>query len=188
MRFGSGLFALLLLAATTPLRASEDIELSSLSVDTRGGLFELSMRASIPADDEVRAALAAGATINLRLQAVVDEQHRYWFDERVVDLKLERALSWNALSQRYVLRYDPKETGPDQQQTFATLEEALVTAGAVENWPVVAESRLQPDAAYRISARASLRRGSMPNTLRELTFWTRYWNHRSEWKSWAVPR
>ncbi len=172
-----------------PLRAAEDIEVRSFKVDVHDGKYEINARTSFPVDEEVRTALVAGVTINLRLQAVVDKQHAYWFDERVVDdLKLQRELSWNALSQRYVLRYGSQDTEPDRQQIFATLEEALAAAGVVEHWPVVAESKLDRDSSYRISMRASLRRGRMPSTLRELTFWTRYWNHRSEWQSWVLRR
>lgn len=189
MRFVSGLFVLLLsLLAAAPLRAADDIELHSFSVGERGGKFEFSARAIVPADEEVRSALATGVTISLRLQALVEKKSKYWFDETVLDLKVNRELSWNALSERYVLRYDSREPEGGRQQTFATFEDALAAAGVVENWPIVAGSELDPESTYKFSMRASLRRGRMPSTLRDLTFWTRYWNHRSEWQSWTLLR
>jgi hypothetical protein len=189
MRFVPGVFVLLLsIIAAPPLRASDDIELHSFNVTQRGGKFELSARASVPPDEQVRAALANGVSINLGLQALVEKKSRYWFDETVLDLKLSRELSWNALSDRYVLRYDSREPDGGRQQTFPTFEEALVAAGVVENWAIVAEADLDPDATYKFSMRASLRRGGMPSTLRDLTKWTRYWNHRSEWQSWTLRR
>jgi hypothetical protein len=178
---------LLLLAVAAPLRAAEDTELHSFKVNERDGWFELSARASVPADEEVRTALMAGVTINLRLRALVVKKHEYWFDENVEDLRLQRELSWNALSQRYVLRYE-KEAEAGSQQTFPTLEEALAAAGMVDNWRVIEASRLKQGSTYQIGMQASLRRGSLPDTLRELTFWTRYWNHRSEWQTWTLQR
>ncbi len=161
MRFVSGALALLLpLMLAAPLRAAEDIEVRTLNVNVRGSTFALEVRASFPADDKMRQALAAGATINMRLQAVIDEKRHYWFDERVVDVALRRELSWNAVSQRYVLCYELKEAECGRRQTFATLDEALVEAGTVEKWPVVVEPQLDPDATYEISVRASLRSGA----------------------------
>lgn len=189
MRFVSGMFVLLLsLMAAAPLRASDDIELHSFEVTTRGGMFLFSARASVPVDEEVRSALATGVVIYLRLQAMVEKKSRYWFDEGVKDLRVQRELSWNALSERYVLRYDSREGEAGRQQTFSTLENALVAAGVVENWPIIAEEELDPGSTYEFSMRASLRRGRMPSTLKDLTFWTRYWNHRSEWQSWTLRR
>jgi hypothetical protein len=189
MRFVPGGFVLLLsLIAAPSLRASDDIELHSFNVSTRGGMFLFSARASVPVDEEVRSALATGVTINLRLEALVERKNKYWFNEALPKLRLQRELSWNALSERYVLRYDEREGNAGRQQSFSTLEDALVAAGVVEDWPVVAERELDADSTYEFSMRASLRRGRMPSTLKDLTFWTRYWNHRSEWQSWTLRR
>lgn len=189
MKFVSGVFVLLLsLMAAAPLQASDDIELHSFEVSRRGGEFLFSARVSVPVDEEVRSALATGVVIYLRLQAVVERKSKYWFDEGVRDLRVQRELSWSALSERYVLRYESRKGEAGRQQTFSTLEDALVAAGVVDNWPIIAEDELDPGSTYEFSMRAGLRRGRMPSTLKDLTFWTRYWNHRSEWQSWTLRR
>jgi hypothetical protein len=182
-RFASGLLALLLpLCAATPVRAAQNIEVRTASVNVRDDVFEFSVRSDFPPDEKMRATLSEGATVYLDLQATVSRKSRLWFDAQLVEDNLRRELSWNALSQRFVLR----EIDSDQQQTFATLDEALVAGGTVENWPVQIESLL-PDATYEISVRARLRRGSVPSALRALKFWARYWS-RSEWHTWVLPR
>lgn len=182
-RFASGLLALLLpLFVATPSRAAGDIEVRAATVNVRGAMFEFSVRSDFPVDEKMREALDTGATIDLDLQATINRQHKYWFDHELVKSNLRRELSWNALSQRFVL----KEAGGDQQQTFVTLEEALVAAGVVENWPVKVEPLL-PDVTYEISVRARLRHGRVPSALRALTFWKPYWS-RSEWYTWVLPR
>ncbi len=182
-RFSSGTLALLLsLFAALPARAAEDIEVRSASVNVRGDVFEFSVRSDFPVDEKMRAALKEGGTVDLDLQAIVSRRNRYWFDQPLVEDNLRRELSWNALSQRFVLR----EGDGGQQQTFATLEEALAVAGTVENWPVKVGS-LAPDAGYEISVRARLRRVRVPGALRALTPWKQSWN-RSEWHTWLLPR
>jgi len=180
-RAAIALLALLTLFAALPLRASDAIEVRSAEVKVAGHALKFSVHAYFPADDQMRAALAVGATVNLGLQAVVDRKRSFWFDERVVDTSMERELSWNALSQRYVL----KDTANNQQQTFATVEEAVAAAGAIDDWTVKLDAPLDPHADYAVGVRARLRRGHAPNGLRELTFWTRYWN-RSDWFTWAL--
>lgn len=186
MRPGRTMFALLalLLLPLAAAQGAERVEVRSAYVNVRGGVFELNARTIFPLDDQVRTALAAGATINFDLQAVVDKQRRYWVDQTLVDVILRRELSWNEVSQRYVL----KDVDRGEQQSFAAIDEALIAAGVVQDWPVVVEPQLDPDANYEISVRAGFRRGRLPNSLRSLIFWDDGWNRRSQWYTWILPR
>lgn len=185
MRFACSLLVLLLpLFAAQPARAAEGISVLTAYVNVRGGVFELNARTIFPLDDRVRTALADGATINFDLQAVVLKQRRYWLDQTLVDVILRRELLWHAVSQRYVLR----DVDSGDQQSFVALDEALIAAGVVDDWPVVVEPQLDPDATYEISVRAGFRRGRLPNSLRALIFWDDGWNRRSRWYSWILPR
>ena len=175
---------LLPLFAAQRAHAAEPIEVQSAYVNVRGGVFELNARTIFPLDDAVRAALLAGATINFDLQAVVDKQRRYWMNATLVDIILRRELSWNEVSQRYVLR----DIDRGLQETYTALDEALIAAGVVKDWPVVVEPQLDPDATYEIRVRAGIRRGRLPNSLRALIFWSDGWNRRSSWYSWILPR
>ena len=184
MKSASTLLALLLpFLAVTPAHAADDIVVREASADLGDGVLEFTVHADFPADDQMQAALMAGATVDLDLQATVDRKSTYWFDENIVEDNFRRELSWNAPSQRFVLR----DVGTEEQQTFATLEEALAAAGSVEGWQVKFTKQLDPAASYRVGVRARLRRGRMPSALRSLTFWTRYWS-RSEWHQWELHR
>lgn len=187
MKSAHGLLALLLLplfvAAPAPARAAERIDVHAW-VNVRGGVFEINARTAFPVDDTVRTALADGATINFDLQAVVEKQRRYWLNATLVDVILRRELTWNVVSQRFVL----KDADGSDQQIFTELEDALVAAGLVENWPVVVEPQLDPDATYQIRVRAGYRRGRLPGSLGAVMFWSDGWNRRSGWNEWILPR
>jgi len=185
MSLRSSLLALLmlpLLAIQSALAA--DIEVKSVWVNVREGVFELSARTVFPLDDRVQAALDAGATINFDLQAVVEKESRYWVDTTLVDVKLRRSLTWNALAQRYVLQ----DLRSGEQSSFTDLTDALTAAGEVTDWPVLVEPQLDPKENYRIRVRAGYRRGSLPRSLRALIPWNDGWNRRSEWNAWILPR
>ena len=148
------------------------------------GVFLLNANSAFPLDADVRGALDDGVTIQFELQAVVHRQRRFWFDANLVDVTLRRELFWHAVSERYVLR-DPSLGG---QQVFTALDEALVAAGSIQNWPVVVEPQLEPDGSYEISVRVGVRRGRMPDALRALIFWSDSWSRSSEWYTWTLPR
>jgi hypothetical protein len=182
LRAGLALLLLPLLAMQSALGA--DIEVKSVWVNVRDAVFELNARTEFPLDARVQAALDAGATINFDLQAVVEEENRYWFDNTLVDVVLRRALSWNALAQRYVLH----DLRSDEQSSFTSLEDALLAAGEVIDWPIAVEPQLDPKSTYRIRVRAGYRRGSLPRSLRALVPWSDGWNRRSDWNAWTLPR
>jgi hypothetical protein len=182
------LAALLLLAAQCGMVAHAEgdgrLAVQTAYVNVRGGVFELNARATYPLNDDIRAALTDGVTINIELQTQVHRQRRFWFDSTLVDVTLRRELSWHAVSERYILR----EPGTGEQQVYTTLDVALVAAGEIENWPVVVEPQLDPDSTYTISVRAGVRRGRMSDALRALIFWSDSWNRSSEWYTWTLPR
>lgn len=183
MRLLSGLLALLLpLFVAAPLRAADDIEVRSASVAVHGSVLAFTIRAEYPVDESMRKALQAGAIIDFGMQASLDRTSQYWFSENLLETTRRRELNWNAPSQRYVLK------DGNEQQTFATLEEALVAAGTVDNWQVQLDGELDPKASYEVSVRARMRQGRLSSALRALTFWTRSWPDRSEWYTWPLPR
>lgn len=182
----SGLLALALLlqlAAAVGARAADaGFQVSSAWVNVRGAVFEVNARVDYPLDERMQQALDAGATLHFDLECVVEQQNRYWFDTTLVDVVLRRELAFSGVTQRYVLRTRDDGT----PQSFATLEEALVAAGEVIDWPVVVEPQLDPDSTYRIRVRASYRRGS-PARLRALLPWFDGWNRQTEWHAWVLP-
>jgi hypothetical protein len=169
--------------AAAPLCAADDILVQSASAELHDGVLEFTVRAQFPADEQTSTALMGGATVDLDVEVTVDLKNRFWLDEQLVEDNFRRELTWNAPSQRFVLR----DVDSGHQRTFATLETALDAAGQVDRWQVPFTEQLDPGATYEVGVRGRLRRGRMPSALRALTFWTRYWS-RSEWYRWELPR
>jgi hypothetical protein len=149
----------------------------------RDGVYELDARVVFPLNDEVRSALADGATVRVALEVVVEKQRRFWLDTQVADKTLRGELTWNAVSQRYILKFPER----GEQYSFSGLDEALVAAGEIKGWRIMDERMLDPAATYQASVRAGYRSTRLPDTLRALAFWSDGWVHRTEWKSWILP-
>jgi Domain of unknown function (DUF4390) len=163
------------------------LEVSSAYVNvTESGVFQLFARVAYPVNDDIRAALKDGLTLTFDLDVVVSRERRFWVDDDVVNYTLQRELVYHAVSDRYLTR-DVGPRASAQQHSYATLEEALEALGTVDAWPILLPSQVSPNRQYRVSLRAGVRRGRLPDTLRVLLFWTDDWHRESEWFSWSLP-
>ncbi len=158
------------------------LEVRSAYVDIDKGVFLLHSRVEYPVSPAIRTALKDGITLSFDLEVRVDRDRRLWFDASIVDLTLRRELTYHAVTDRYVAR----DTRSADQQSFATLDEALAYLGKVDAWPILVEPQLD-GGSYTISVRAGVRRGHLPATLRAILFWTDDWVRVSEWYTWSLP-
>jgi Domain of unknown function (DUF4390) len=158
------------------------LEVHSAYVNIDHGVFLLHARVEYPEGPAVRAALRDGITLDFDLDVRIDRERHLWFNANIVELTLHRELSYHAVSDRYVVR----DVRSGDQDTFATLDEALTYLGRVDAWPILVEPQLD-GGSYTISVRASVRRGRLPASLRALMFWTDDWARQSEWYTWTLP-
>jgi hypothetical protein len=161
------------------------LEVRSAYVSIDQDVFQLFARVAYPVNDEIRAALKDGLMLTFDLDVVVSRERRFWVDESVAEYTLRRELIYHAVSDRYVTR--DKDAG-STQHSYATLEEALEALGTVDAWPILVSSQLSARRQYRVSLRAGVRRGRLPDSLRVLLFWTDDWHRESEWFSWSLQR
>jgi len=184
------LFALAGALATGPAPRADALdgvlEVRSAYVNVEQGVFQLFARVVYPVNDDIRQALKDGLTLTFDLDVVVSRERRFWMDETIAEYTLKRELSYHAVSDRYLTR----EVGSNstEQHSYATLEEALEALGTVDAWPFLLSPQLNPNKQYRVSLRAGVRRGRLPDTLRVLLFWTDDWHRESEWFSWSLQR
>jgi hypothetical protein len=158
------------------------LEVRSAYVNIDKGVFLLHARVEYPLTQVIRDALYDGITLTFDLDARVERDRRFWFNAGIVDLTLRRELTYHAVSERYVVR----EVKSGDQQSFATVDEALSFLGRVDAWPILVEPQLN-EGNYTISVRAGVRRGHLPATMRAILFWTDDWVRVSEWYTWTLP-
>jgi len=158
------------------------LEVRSAYVNVDNGVFLLHARIEYPDNPAIRDALRDGITLTFDLDVRVERERRFWFDAEIVALTLRRELAYHAVSERYVVR----DARSGDQQSYATLEEALKQLGTVDGWPILVEPQLD-GGQYHVSVRAGVRRGRLPSSLRAIMFWTDDWHRTSEWYSWSLP-
>lgn len=191
IRAGSLLRACILWLAIMPLAALQAdplegaLEIDSAFINVNDGVYQLHAQILYPVSEEAIVALREGVSLSYDLEVEVFRDRRFWFDANILSIRLPRELSYQPVSERYVMR-DPLDG--DEQKSYPTLEAALQDLGRVEGWPILVASQLAVDGEYRVRVRASMRRGRLTDALRTLMFWSDDWQRESDWYSWLLPR
>ena len=175
----------LLIPAPLPADALDgQLDVLSAYVVVDNGVYKLVARAAYPLNEDIRAALNDGVSLQFDFQTVVVRQRRFWTDATLAELNVHRELSWHMVSERFVVRDgEHSEVG-----SYTTIDQALQAIGSIDNWPVLVESQLEPSATYQIKVRASVRRGNLPDALRSVIWWSDGWHRSSAWYAWQLPR
>ena len=182
------LLAATLLLAGAAVRADDpldgELEIRSAYAVPSHGVIMLSVNVGYPGSDLLRATLKDGVTLSFDLECTVSRHRHLWFDAEAVSLLRHTELSYQVVTDHYLVRNIDAGT----QETFPTLEEALARVGTVEEWPIAVDSQLPHDEEWQISLRAGVRRGHMPDALRALMFWSDAWHRTSDWYTWTLVR
>ncbi len=191
MSAASLLRACILWLAMTPLAVLHAdplegaLEIDSAFININDGVYQLHAQIRYPVSEEAIVALREGVSLSYDLEVEVFRDRRFWLDANILSIRLPRELSYQPVSERYVMR-DPLDG--DEQKSYPTVEAALQDLGRVEGWPILVASQLAVEGEYRVRVRASMRRGRLTDALRTLMFWTDDWQRESEWYSWLLPR
>jgi hypothetical protein len=132
--------------------------------------------------DEALAALDSGIVLTIELQIQLARVRRFWLDKETAMLEQSFELSYQPLSERYVVR----NLNSGEQDSFATLFSALNSMGRIVNLPIIDASLLDADEQYEIALRAVLDQNTLPGPLRLFAFWSSSFRLESDWYVWIL--
>ena len=157
-------------------------EVRSADFSLREGVYHLNARLEMPITPAVRQGLADGVPLSLQVELLVERRRRLLPDANIAELVQRYHLQYNAVSARYVLR----NVNSGEQESFATVEEALARMATVRDVPVLDKSFIETGPRYEASVRAKIDYGAVPMTVRILMFWVNDWHRESEWYTWTL--
>lgn len=172
----------LLVPALALAQQQSGVEVRNARATLRDGQWLVSGRIDYRFSREVTEALRNGVTITFGLETELVQQRRWWFDAAVLRTRQESQLSYEPLSDGYLVRN--LRTG--EQQTFTALYAAVRALGRVTDLPLVAAAELDPDASYEVAIRAALDQQALPGPLRLLAFWSTGLDLESDWYRWPL--
>jgi len=127
-------------------------------------------------------ALASGVELTIELQIEVVRDRRLWLDRDVASLLQRYQLSYQPLSERFLVR----NLNSGDQMSFAALPAALEHLGRVRDLPLIDDALLRPGKRYEIRMRAMLDTRDLAGPLRLISFFWGDWRLESEWYEWPL--
>jgi len=176
-------FLIALIGSFSPALAQKgSFEIRSASSRMQDGVFFATARIDYRLSEEALEALENGVALPIQLQVRVNRVRRFWLDGDVATLEVNYQLSYQPLSERYVVR----NLNSGDQDSFATLFSALNTMGRIVDLPIIDASLLNPDGTYEITMRAVLDQNTLPGPLRLIAFWSSGFRLQSDWYVWKL--
>jgi len=157
-------------------------EIRSASSQLIDGVYFANARIDYRLSNEALEALDSGVALTVQLQIELRRQRRFWLDSDVAKLSQDYSLSFQPLSDRYVV----KNINSGEQDSFATLFSALNNMGRIVDLPIIDAALLDADSNYDIALRAVLDQNTLPGPLRLIAFWSSGFRLASDWYVWRL--
>jgi hypothetical protein len=171
-----------LLGAAAAGAADGRFEVRSAAARLSDGVHYVDARIDYRLSDKALEALENGVVLTIRLQIEVIRIRAFLPDALIAELQQDSTLSYEALTQRYVVR----NINSGQQASYATLFSALSSLGRVNGLPVIDAALLDADARHRMRLRVVLDQDTLPGPLRLIAFWSSGFRLASDWYGWTI--
>ena len=135
--------------------------------------FDLSVNATL------EEALQKGIPLYFLLEFELTRSRWYWLDEKVAQTVITSRVSYNALTQQYVVRSGLLT------QTFNALDEVERYIGRVTSRPVAPASALSKGIRYDAAIRLRLDVNQLPKPFQVNALASREWTLASDWYRWS---
>jgi hypothetical protein len=157
-------------------------DIRSAATRLQDDVYYLTARVDLRLSDEALEALESGVPLTIEMQINVTRQRSFLPDPEIANLRQSYLLSFQPLSQRYLV----KNINSGEQSSHATLFAALNNIGRISTLPVIDAALLQQKNRYEIRMRAVLDQNTLPGPLRLIAFWGDSFRLESEWYSWML--
>lgn len=142
------------------------------------GVYQLEADIRYQFSDPVHEALANGVPITINLQIVIERQRDYLWNKTVTSLQQHYSIQYHALTGQYIIR----DLNRGSQQSFRSLNSALLTLGEVRELPLLDQSLLKkPDVVHQVRLRSEIDINALPAPLRPVAWLSYEWKLISEW-------
>ena len=168
----------LLLAASGAARA-DTIGVRSAELRVDEGEVLLNADFDFAVNATLEEALQKGIPLYFLLEFELTRSRWYWLDEKVSQTVITSRVSYNALTQQYVVRSGLLT------QNFNTLDEVERYVGRVNSRPVAQASSLSKGVRYDAAIRLRLDVNQLPKPFQVNARASREWTLASDWYRWS---
>jgi hypothetical protein len=168
-----------LLLATAGHARADTIAVRSAELRVEEGDVILNADFDFAVNSTLEEALQKGIPLYFVLEFEHTRSRWYWLDEKVAQAAITSRVSYNALTQQYVVRSGLL------QQTFNALDEVERYIGRVTSRPVAQAASLSRGTRYEAAIRLRLDVNQLPKPFQVNALASREWTLASDWYRWT---
>jgi hypothetical protein len=170
-----------LLLAATALAADERFTIRNAFAEPVAGIWNLNVLLEPGLSKSALEALAEGIPLTMLLDVQITSERRFLPDSTVAELQQRWELTFDALSERYVV----ENLNSGAQTSYASEGEALAALSSIRNLPLIDANLLEEGRRYEVSLRATMEIGGLPEAVKFLVFW-KDWSRSTDWYTWSI--
>ncbi|MGN6390159.1 MAG: DUF4390 domain-containing protein [Burkholderiaceae bacterium] len=167
-----------LLGGAGAARAAEGIEIVQAHLEQAEDGYRLSATYAFELNRGLEDALARGLPLYFTTDVEVGRKRWYWFDEHAISASQTIRISYNVLTRQYHAAI------PGQiQQSFNTLEDALLLVRRPTRWLIAGADALKRGKTYTVAVHMALDVGQLPKPFQMHALNSADWHLSSDWKT-----
>ena len=163
---------------------ARETRISNVRTLLADGVYRIGARVDFEFNETLHDALHNGVPLLIELHIEVLRQRRWFWPDRVAELRQRFELQYHALSRRYLV--SNYSTGV--QRSFSSMNDALEYIGNVYDLPLIDANLLEHRQPYIVRMRAELDVESLPTPVRLWAYLGSAWSLKGDWYQWHLER
>lgn len=166
---------LLLIFACAQAHAAEGVDIVDARIEASDEGYRLAATYSFELNHGLEDAIQHGVQLYFTTEVELTRPRWYWYDDRAVDRSQTIRISYNVLTRQYQVSVQG-----GMQQSFATLEDALVLIRRPSRWLIAPRGALKKGETYQVSVRMFMDRERLPKPIQVNAFSNKQWRLESK--------
>lgn len=166
---------LLLLFACAQAHAAEGIEIVRANIEATDEGYRLAATYAFELNHGLEDAIQHGVPLFFTTEVELTRPRWYWYDDRAVAQHQTIRISYNVLTRQYQV-----SVLGSMQQSFATLEDAMVLIRRPSRWLIAPRGALKPGETYNATVRMFMDRELLAKPIQVNAFSSSQWRLESK--------
>jgi len=166
---------LLLLFACAQARAADGVEITRAGIEASEEGYRLSVSYAFDLNAGLEEAIQHGVPLSFTTQVELTRPRWYWYDDKAVSQRQTIRIRYDVLTRLYQV-----SVSGSMQQSFPTLEDAMVLIRRPSRWLVAPRGALKPGETYNVTVRMFMDRDRMSKPIQVNAFNNSQWRLESK--------
>ena len=151
---------LLLVFACAQAQAAEGVDIVRANIEASDEGYRLAATYAFELNHGLEDAIQHGVQLYFTTEVTLTRPRWYWYDDRAVAQRQTLRISYNILTRQYQV-----SVLGSMQQSFATLEDAMVLIRRPSRWLIAPRGALKPGETYNVTLRMFMDRERLPKPI-----------------------